>query len=84
MDDSSSIRVQRRIELYGPNRCLARQAAKEKLIEDHVKKNLQNAADQVHSNHTFQTTTAKDFEVSSKIIASYLIESIISPSLCSY
>lgn len=56
-------KLQRRNELYGPSRCLAREAARQKLVEDHMLQNFQRGAEVVPSNHTFQTTTAGDYGV---------------------
>ena len=53
-----SAESQRRKELYGLGRCLARDAAKKKLVEDHLEQNFKNGYEIVDSNHTFQTTTA--------------------------
>ena len=60
---AAAAKGQRRSELYGPDRCLARDAAKQKLVEDHVKQNFQKGAEIVHSSHTFQTTTSGHFGV---------------------
>lgn len=54
---------QRRSELYGPSRCLARDAAKQKLVEDHVLQNFQKGVEIVHSDYTFQTTMSGHFGV---------------------
>lgn len=63
MSDLGALRLQRRKELYGPDRCLARDAAKQKQLEDHMKQNFQRGAEIVHSNQTFQTTTAGHYGV---------------------
>lgn len=63
MSDPAALKLQRRNELYGPNRCLARETAKQKQVEDHMLQNFQRGAEIVHSNHTFQTTTAGDYGV---------------------
>ena len=59
----SEVRAERRSELYGPNRCLAREAAKKLLQRDHIKPNLQSGINRQHSNQLFQTTTTDHFKV---------------------
>lgn len=54
-------RVRRRQELYGAGRCLAREAAQKRLVEDHVEKNFKQGAKVVHDNQVFQTTMAGDY-----------------------
>lgn len=68
MSDLASQKLQNRNELYGPSRCLARDAAKQKQLEDHMQQNFQRGAEIVHSTHTFQTTTAGDFGVRHDIL----------------
>lgn len=59
----AAAKAERRSELYGPKRCLARDAAKQKQLEDHLHQNFKKGAEVVHSSHTFQTTTGGDFGV---------------------
>lgn len=66
MSDLAAAKVQRKYELYGPNRCLARDAAKQKQLEDHIQQNFEKGAEVVHSNQTFQTTTGGHFGVRTK------------------
>ena len=61
-------RLQRRRELYGAGRCLAREAAKKKLVEDHVEKSFKQGAKEVHDDQVFQTTTAGDYGVRSNVL----------------
>lgn len=63
MSELSAVVMQRRGELYGPNRCLAREDAKKKQLQDHIRQNFQKGAEIVHSNQVFQTTTAGVFKV---------------------
>ena len=63
MAELSAAKIQRRQELYGPSRCLVREAAKEKQLEDHVRENFEKGAVRVHSNHTFQTVSGLHFDV---------------------
>lgn len=56
--------TERRSELYGPGRCLAREAAKKVLQQDHIKPNFQSGVNRQHSNQLFQTTTTDHFKVS--------------------
>lgn len=60
----AAAKAERSSELYGPSRCLAREAAKKKQLEDHMHENFKKGAEIVHSNQTFRTTTGGDFGVS--------------------
>ena len=55
--------VQRWTELYGANRCLAREAVQARHRQDHVEQNFMEGLEKVPSNHIFQTTTAGEFRV---------------------
>ena len=63
MGEKCPAQLQRRAELYGPERCLGREAAKQMQTKDHIKQNFLKGAETVYSSHTFQTTTAREYRV---------------------
>lgn len=62
----SAARVQRRNELYGPGRVLAREAAKQRQQKDHVGQNLMMGAGNL-------TTTHTDHFIVSRVVVNSLV-----------
>lgn len=54
---------ERRKELYGPDRTLARDAAKRLLERDHVQQNFRTSVERQSSKLAFQSETAQSFRV---------------------